>query len=382
MTDLPTVLSRSQRLVVADGAGAPWTIVRNVSSNAGNTDGASGEIFVGWCLGDGLKDVLPGPNLRFRSFMGGNGTRHMSSSEHFSYVPIRFSHLPRALATWMRPYTLVVAAVPVDNGWRLGTEAGWIPAAIESASDVVVCANRRIPDTTAVPTLSIESAATIETDDAPEEFLTPAIDDVSARIAEHVIELLPEDAAIQYGPGPIGAACVSMLRRPTRIRSGIVSDVVVDAIRRGKVIGKPVGAYAVGSHAFYDAINGLEWVDRVERTHDHASLCRDNFFAINTALEIDMSGQVNVESIKGSTVAGLGGHADFAFAAASSRHGLSIIALPSTRGSNATLVEHLGERVTTQRSDIDVVVTERGSVDLRGLSDSERRIALSRLWGL
>jgi acyl-CoA hydrolase len=120
----------------------------------------------------------------------------------------------------------------------------------------------------------------------------------------------------------------------------------------------------------------------VEVTHNHASLATDTFVAVNTALEIDLSGQVNVETIKGSIVAGLGGHADFAFAASSSRKGLSIVALPSRRGNNSTLVEQLDKHVTTQRSDIDMFVNEHGYVDVRGLSDEEKRRALFRLWDL
>jgi acyl-CoA hydrolase len=201
----------------------------------------------------------------------------------------------------------------------------------------------------------------------PEVIAPPVVDDVSRAIAEKIVALLPDNAAIQYGPGPIGAACVELLNRPTRIRSGIVSDAVVEAARRGVITGTPVGSYAVGTAPFYAEIADRGWVNRVERTHDHRSLSDDTFFALNTALEIDMAGQVN---------------ADFAFSAASSRHGLSIVALPSHRGSTPTLVEKLTENVTTQRSDIDVVVNENGTADLRGLSDRERARSLARLWNL
>ena len=369
--------------MVADGVGAPWDLLHDQVEKV-RRRGEACEVFVGWCLSDGLKWLEASPDITVRSFMGGNGSRHLATSPHFNYVPVRFSHLPRAMTTWLQPYTLLVSALQRGSTWHLGTEAGWIPAAIENASQVIVRPNPRLPATTSLgnidlgPRMSIDEGSTAP----PEVISPPVVDDVSRAIAERIVALLPDNAAIQYGPGPIGAACVELLNRPTRIRSGIVSDAVVEAARRGVVTGTPVGSYAIGTASFYAEIAERGWVDRVEKTHDHRSLSDDTFFALNTALEIDLSGQVNVENIRGTTVAGLGGHADFAFSAASSRHGLSIVALPSRRGSTPTLVEKLTENVTTQRSDIDVVVNENGMVDLRGLSDRERARSLSRLWNL
>jgi acyl-CoA hydrolase len=110
---------------------------------------------------------------------------------------------------------------------------------------------------------------------------------------------------------------------------------------------------------------------------------RDNgpFVAVNTALEIDLDGQVAVERAGGSTIGGIGGHPDFAFAAAGQPGGLSIIAVTTTaRGGRPTLVERLDGPVTTPGHDVDVVVTEHGAADLRGLDRLERRRAISRLW--
>jgi len=368
---------------VADGVGAPWELLHDQVDDI-RRRGDTCEIFVGWCLADGLKRLEASPEVTMRSFMGGNGSRHLAPSAHFNYVPVRFSHLPRALATWLQPYTLLMSARQVGSDWHLGTEAGWIPAAVEHAQHIVVRPNDSLPTTTAIGSLRLGAHVSVHegATSPPDEVPSPQVDDVSRAIAERVVALLPDDAAIQYGPGPIGAACVELLTKPTRIRSGIVSDVVTRAAQRGVISEVPVGSYAVGTASFYAEIADRGWVDRVEQTHDHHALSNDAFFALNTALEIDLSGQVNVENIRGTTVAGLGGHADFAFAAASSRRGLSIVALPSRRGSTPTLVERLTENVTTQRSDIDVVVNENGVVDLRGLSDRERARSLALLWGL
>jgi acyl-CoA hydrolase len=101
---------------------------------------------------------------------------------------------------------------------------------------------------------------------------------------------------------------------------------------------------------------------------------------VNTALEIDADGQVNVEYVNGSTVAGVGGHPDYAFAAARSLRGVSVVAVPTHRGPHRTLVERLSGPASTPAHDIDVVVTERGAADLRGLDRVERRRAIEALW--
>jgi len=102
---------------------------------------------------------------------------------------------------------------------------------------------------------------------------------------------------------------------------------------------------------------------------------------VNTAVEIDLDGQVNVEGTAEAVVGGIAGHADYAAAAARSVGGLSIIAVPTAHRGRPTLVARLSRPVSTPAHDVDVVVTERGIADLRGLSRPERRNALADLWG-
>ncbi len=163
--------------------------------------------------------------------------------------------------------------------------------------------------------------------------------------------------------------------------SGLIGDAVHDLARRGLLVGTPRGAYLAGTQPLYDWSDGRNLLESVEVTHDVSRLAAyDCFVAINTALEVDPFGQVNVERVAGEPVGGIGGHADFALAASRSRHGLSIIALPSTHRAGPTLVEQLSAPVTTSRADVDVVVTEHGVADLRGLDDRERERTLRDLW--
>jgi acyl-CoA hydrolase len=102
--------------------------------------------------------------------------------------------------------------------------------------------------------------------------------------------------------------------------------------------------------------------------------------AVHTALQLDLDGQLNVESVAGSAVAGIGGQPDYAYAAGRSADGLSVVAVPTARGRHLTLVEHLEAPASTASHDIDVIVTELGVADLRGLDRADRRRAIAALW--
>ena len=168
---------------------------------------------------------------------------------------------------------------------------------------------------------------------------------------------------------------------PVRVDSGLVTDAVVDLDDRNLLRGMPQGAYLAGTARLYEWSDGKRVVAPVEVTHDLGRLSAvECFVAVNTALEIDAVGQVNVERVGDQPVGGIGGHADFSLAASRSLLGFSVIALASRHRDAPTLVEHLTAPVTTPRSDVDVVANEHGAADLRGLDDLERATALRELF--
>jgi acyl-CoA hydrolase len=145
--------------------------------------------------------------------------------------------------------------------------------------------------------------------------------------------------------------------------------------------GEPLSAYAIGDESLFDWVDGRAVLDRAEVTHHPGRLSGEPpLIALNTALEIDLDGQVNVESFRGSAVAGIGGQPDYMAAAAVSRGGLSILAIPTSHGGRSTLVEQLSGPVSTASHDIELIVTDTGLADLRGKTRSERRQAIAELW--
>ncbi len=163
----------------------------------------------------------------------------------------------------------------------------------------------------------------------------------------------------------------------------MLPDAVVSLDCRGLLLGEPVAAYLAGGDQLLDWADGRPLLYPVEHTHDPGRLSSGlAFIAVNTALEVDEQGQVNVEGLPGAAIGGIGGHPDYAAAATRSPGGLSIVALPTTARGRPTLVRRLSGPVTTPGHDVDVLVTEHGAADLRGLDRGERAQAIRGLWPL
>jgi acyl-CoA hydrolase len=168
-----------------------------------------------------------------------------------------------------------------------------------------------------------------------------------------------------------------------RLWSGLLADPVVDLHRRGLLLGTATATYLVGTSVLYEWAAGRPILRPCDVTHDpaHHRALGGPFVAINTALEIDLDGQVNVETANGSVIGGIGGHPDFAFAGTALPGSLSVIAVATrSRSGQPTLVERLAGPATTPGHDVDIVVTETGTADLRGLDRRERRAAIAALW--
>jgi acyl-CoA hydrolase len=194
-----------------------------------------------------------------------------------------------------------------------------------------------------------------------------------AVIARTVASLIPDRATIQWGPGALGPAVVSALERPVRVRSGLVTGELAGLAGRGLLIGAAETAYLWGGAELHLMVgSGRVVLKEVAHTHDLTALSGiERFVAVNAALQVGLDGAVNVESVGGRVVSGPGGHPDFAAGAARSPGGLSIVALPSVAAGRSTIVRR-PDVVSTPRSDVDLVVTEHGVADLRGLTDRER----------
>jgi len=369
-------LRQGSLVVIGDGAGAPVGLGRALAAAARDVGGV--RLLLGWSLALPVPlDPVAFPDVRV--VLGGYALRR-AMSETVQYLPVRISAVP-ALLTKMRPDLAIVSVVPGPEGLEFGTEVSWMGAAVEASAHVVAEVNHALPRSSRTPAFASAALEVVaETRRPPITLPGSAPADEDDEIGRRVAALIRAGDSVQVGPGRMGDAVLAALEVPVRVDSGIVTDAVVDLDRRGLLVGTPSAAYAVGTEELYSWADGRPMVDRIERTHDSTRLASAPLVSVNTALEIDPVGGVNVEGVGGRVIAGIGGHGDFAAAAARSTRGLSIVALPTRRGGRSTLVPTLSAPVSTARADVDVVVTERGTADLRGLSDIERCSALDKLW--
>jgi acyl-CoA hydrolase len=289
---------------------------------------------------------------------------------------------------------VLVQVSPPDADGRvtLGAAHDALVAAIPRARTVIAEVNVRAPRVRADLTFALDDFDAVVEVDAPLAESRPAAGgEVEARIGDHVAALVPERATLQLGIGAVPDAVLARLadRRGLGFHSGMMSDAVVALIERGAIddahkgldAGLAVTGLLLGTERLFRFVheNPRIAVRRPSYTHGalvHARLRR--LFSINTAIEVDLSGQVNAEALGGRPLGMIGGQVEFVRGTRLSEGGRSVIALASTAGASraSRIVATLDGPVTTPRSDVDCVVTEWGVAALRGRSLAERARAL------
>jgi len=376
--ELADLVRPGMTVAVGDGCGAPVSASRALSGAAARCGGV--RLILGWV-------PRPDPGLAFdafgdvRTFMPGWGLRHGVNAGHVRFAPARLSAVPALLQGPWRPDLLVATVVRAGSGFKFGSEVSWQRAAIDAGALVAAVVSRAAPCADAGDLLPADRLAIIgQTSEPPGAMPDAAAGDEDLAIAATVASLITPGARLQVGIGRMANAVLRAVAVPVRIDSGLLPEAVVDLDDRGLLVGEPVATYLAGGPRLYDWADGRPLLYPVEYSHDPARLSAGPLFAVNTAVEIDLDGQVNVEGTADAVVGGIGGHADYAAAAARSAGGLSIIAVPTAHRGRSTLVAQLSRPVSTPAHDVDVVVTELGMADLRGLSRLERRAALTPLW--
>jgi len=233
----------------------------------------------------------------------------------------------------------------------------------------------------------------VESDREPLQMPPLRLGEVERGIGEHVAALVPDGATIQWGVGVVPEAVVAALRsrRDLGVHSGFISSVVVDLVEAGIVTnlhksidrGRMVATVVGGDMRLYRYLheNPIFELHPADYTHNIRNLCQlESFIAINSAIEVDLTGQVNAETVAGVQVGGVGGQLDFVRGASASKGGRSFTVLPATAsgGRVSRIVPRLaaGAGVTAPRHDTHFVVTEYGVADLRGKTLRQRAEAL------
>ena len=306
-------------------------------------------------------------------------------------VPCHVSSLPALLRGGeLRVDVALIQVKPLPaGGFTLGVIADFTQALIRQARLVVALVNAALPLTGGDAVVDAEDIdLLVEADERLIDMPDPEPSAVECAVATQVAALIPDRATVQLGVGTLPAAVARALsdHRDLGVHSGVVSDVLVDLVERGVVTnaykgrdaGQTVTGGLFGTQRLRDFAvrSGLVEMRSVEYTHHIAvTASLASFRTINSAIEIDLSGQANAEVAGDRYLGAVGGQVDFVRGGAASPGGRSIIALPSTTpdGRRSRIVASLeGRPVTTARSDIDIIVTEYGAAHLRGCPLRER----------
>ncbi|MDB5697905.1 MAG: hypothetical protein JWN69_709, partial [Alphaproteobacteria bacterium] len=316
------------------------------------------------------------------------------------FLPLCYQDVRAHLGAAPIGAALFQVAPPDANGLcSFGPVADFLPDLWERIPLRIAHVNPSLPRTSG-PAIPVEAlAAVIEQEEALAGSDEGAGDAVAALIADHIAHLVPENATLQTGLGKIPGAGLRALRdrRGLRIHSGLIGDAVLDLLEAGALAAEnPITAgVAIGSERLYSAIANPAFAFRpVSYTHDPRVIARlPNFVAINSAIEVDLYGQAHAELTRRGLLSGPGGASDFARGARLGG-GLRIVALPASAGDGSRIVpagEGIGP-VSLGRMDVDIVVTEHGAADLRGLdldlraealigiAAEDQREALARSW--
>jgi acyl-CoA hydrolase len=386
--DLARWIRPGDRVAWGQCAAEPLTLTRALMAQRHRIGGRFG-VFVGATWSDTL-DPACADVVDFSAYCGTGANRALAEANVLDVLPCHYSEFECALArggtNQVDVLLLQVAPAGPDGRYSLSVAHEYLVPLVESARLVMAEVNASAPWTHGGRSLGDDDIDVLVHADRPLPELPrtePGPTDIA--IARHVASCVDDGATLQLGIGSLPEAVLAQLhdRRDLGIHSGAVGDGVADLTERGVITnarktldaGRSVAGVMMGSrriHAFAHRNAALQF-RATSYTHAASTLAAiDRLVAINSAIEVDLTGQVNAEVASGRYLGAVGGALDFIRGARLSRGGLSIIALPSRAGRGGRIVARLGGPVSTPRSDAALIVTEYGIADLRGASLSQR----------
>lgn len=403
--DFPKLLKEGQRVYVGGSSNEPHGLLNILEQHA---ESAKGVTFI--------QQPLAALNKRDLSSLHDTACQETFFMTPFlqeglkqgkvKFIPMQMRAIYDYLQTTPLDVVLIQAARDRQGVLRFGPNIDYVGAVMDRPSKDGPAKNRPAKNRSSINVLEVNSAIVapagspivdeskvdyyIETDHADLQCPQADIDETSMQIGEQIASLIKDGDCLQIGIGAVPAAIMSKLENKNDLgfHSGLINDDVMKLIQRGNLTGsrKPIDKHihitgmALGSTELVDWLaNTPEVVFKsANYTHEVSVISQlDHFVSINSAVEVDLVGQVNAEVTAGKQISGTGGSVDFMRAARTCKDGRSIVALSSTarKGTVSRIVGKV-EMVTALRTDVDIVVTEFGVADLRSASLDERAEAL------
>ena len=338
-------------------------------------------------------------SFHVNSFFIGANVRHTLTAGNGSYTPVFLSELPNLFRKNVLPIDVAFIHVspPDSHGYcSLGVSVEATVAAIENAKIVIAQVNPQMPRTFGDGILHVsEINYLVEVNLPIHEHPVAAFSKEEEKIGEHVASLIEDRSTLQMGIGSIPNAALSKLKnhKDLGLHTEMFSDGVIDLIEsdvincnyKGTLRGRALATFLIGSKRLYDFVNDNPFIEMKESSmvNDTARIRKNpKMVAINSAIEVDLTGQVCADSIGAKMYSGVGGQMDFIRGASLSPGGKAIIALPSiTKKGESRIVPFLkqGAGVVTTRSHAQYIITENGIADLYGKTLKQRMAELVKI---
>lgn len=391
-----SVIKNSDRVYISGNAATPYVLMKALAARRDElTDVELTHVLL---LG---KDPFSKPGMeshfRHNSLFVGPADRKAINEGRADYVPIFLHQIPNLFYSGQMPVDVAMLHLspPDEHGFMsFGVEVLASKAAAETTKTIIAQVNEKMPRVLGDSFIHVSRVhKVVEVSEELPQLEQSPFTEVERKIGHHIAKLIDDGSTLQLGIGGIPDAVLSALkdRKDLGIHTEMVSDGVMEAIEAGIITGakktfhpnKVILTFMLGSNRLYD------WADNnpifeahpTDYTNHPFNVSRnDNMIAINSAIEVDITGQVCSDSIGTYIYSGFGGQVDFIRGAAHSKGGKPIIALPSTAkgGEMSRIVPYLkkGAGVVTTRADVMYVVTEYGVANLHGKNLKERTEAL------
>jgi acetyl-CoA hydrolase len=392
-------ITSHSRIYLGGGAGVPQILERALVERAHELRNVEVVHVLTFAGGNYLAREYAA-SFRHRALFLGENARAAVSEGRADYTPVFLSEIPDLFRDGTLPLdvALIQVSPPDEHGFcSFGIEVGVTKPAAHAAKRVVAEVNARMPRVLGDSFIHLNKIdAIVETDYALPQVPQGKFGAVQDRIGQYIADLIPDGATLQLGIGSIPDAVLFHLKskRDLGIHTELFSDGVIDLVEQGVITndkktlhpGKMIAGFLFGSQRLYDFVhdNALIELHPTDYVNDPFIIAQnDNMIAINSAIEVDLTGQVCADSVGPNFYSGIGGQVDFVRGASRSRGGKPIIALPATAKEEriSRIVPQLkpGAGVVTSRGDVHYVVTEYGVASLHGRSIRERAQALIKI---
>jgi acyl-CoA hydrolase/GNAT superfamily N-acetyltransferase len=390
-------IKAGKRIFISTGCAEPQYLVNNMINFPQNFSDSEILHLISLNAAPPYTDPKYRHMFRLNTFFIGRSAREAVVRGDADYTPIFLSEIPKLMYSGrLHLDVALVQVAPPDTfgNCSLGVSVETVKAAVEKADYVIAQVNSQMPRTMGDSFISVEHLdAIVEYNEPVMEYFPEETDEDAERIGYYVSRLVPNGSTIQAGIGKIPNAVMKHLadKRNIGVHTEMFSDGIIDLYEAGVINnsqktfhpGKVVAAFCIGTKRLYDTIdnNPLFEFYPTNYVSDPRNISQnDNMVAINSALEVDLTGQVCADSLGHQFYSGIGGQADFMRGSALARNGRPIIAIPSTakNGTISRIVPYLspGAGVVTTRGDVHYVVTEYGLAYLHGKNIRERALAL------